>query len=131
LAHRHGGTEGVARQYGDYALVTGASDGIGFAQVGGAVGCRRGLGGWVRISVQALELARRGVNIILLSRTKEKLEAKAKEITAKYPKVRCGERATAALSHVSLLRSKSASLPRTSPCPVRRRRPCPPHPIAG
>lgn len=52
---------------GNWAVVTGASDGIGFAM--------------------AKDLARRGLNVCLISRTKSKLEAAAAEIKAKYPNV--------------------------------------------
>lgn len=52
------------KQFGSWAVVTGASDGIG-----------RGY---------ALELARRGLNVVLISRSKLKLEAVAKEIRDDY-----------------------------------------------
>ncbi|CAF1242077.1 unnamed protein product [Rotaria magnacalcarata] len=48
------------KKIGEWALVTGSTDGIGRAY--------------------AIELAKRGLNIILISRTKEKLEQVAKEI---------------------------------------------------
>jgi len=50
---------------GAWAVVTGSTDGIGKAY--------------------AFECAKRGFNIFLISRTQEKLETVAKEITAKYP----------------------------------------------
>jgi 17beta-estradiol 17-dehydrogenase / very-long-chain 3-oxoacyl-CoA reductase len=49
------------------AVVTGATDGIGKAM--------------------AMELARKGLNIYLISRSQEKLDATSKEILDKYPKV--------------------------------------------
>ncbi|CAK4490989.1 unnamed protein product [Aphanomyces euteiches] len=54
-------------KYGKWAIVTGATDGIGKAQ--------------------AIELARKGLNIVLISRTQSKLDEVAKEITAKYSSV--------------------------------------------
>ncbi|RHY87727.1 hypothetical protein DYB37_003690 [Aphanomyces astaci] len=51
-------------KYGKWAIVTGATDGIGKAT--------------------ALELARKGLNIVLISRTQSKLDEVAKEITTKY-----------------------------------------------
>ena len=47
------------------AVITGATDGIGKAM--------------------AFELAKKGLNIILISRTKERLLESASEIKAKYP----------------------------------------------
>ncbi|NWR77281.1 HSDL1 protein, partial [Centropus unirufus] len=54
----------LVKQYGKWAVVTGSTDGIGKAY--------------------AKELAKRGVNIILISRSKEKLEAVAKSISETY-----------------------------------------------
>jgi len=55
------------RKYGAWAVVTGATDGIGKAY--------------------AFELAKQGLNVILISRTQSKLDACAEEIRAKYPTV--------------------------------------------
>ncbi|XP_025835913.1 hydroxysteroid dehydrogenase-like protein 1 [Agrilus planipennis] len=52
--------QSLVKKYGSWALVTGSTDGIGKAY--------------------AKELAKRGVNIILVSRSQEKLHATAKEI---------------------------------------------------
>ncbi|CAF1189797.1 unnamed protein product [Rotaria sordida] len=52
------------KKFGEWALITGSTDGIGKAY--------------------AIELAKRGFNVILISRTKEKLEQVAKEIQTKY-----------------------------------------------
>ncbi len=52
------------KKFGEWALVTGSTDGIGKAF--------------------AFELAKRGLNVILISRTKEKLEQIATEIQSKY-----------------------------------------------
>ncbi|CAF1272716.1 unnamed protein product [Adineta ricciae] len=52
------------KKFGQWAVVTGSTDGIGKAY--------------------AIELAKRGLNIVLISRTKEKLEQVAKEIQGKY-----------------------------------------------
>jgi len=57
----------IKKKYGSWAMVTGATDGIG-----------KGL---------AFEFARIGLNVIIISRTQSKLEECAKEIQAKYPKV--------------------------------------------
>lgn len=54
-------------KFGKWAIVTGATDGIG-----------KGL---------ALELARKGSNVVLMSRTQKKLEEVRDAILAKYPKV--------------------------------------------
>jgi len=61
------GTKNLKKSYGSWAVVTGATDGIGLAM--------------------ANEFAKNGLNVALLSRTKEKLDKCAAEITAKYPKV--------------------------------------------
>lgn len=53
-------------KFGPWALVTGSTDGIGKAY--------------------AAELAKRGLNLVLVSRTKEKLEQVAKEIQSQSPK---------------------------------------------
>jgi len=53
--------------YGEWAVVTGATDGIGKAY--------------------AFELARSGMNVLVISRTQSKLEELEKEIKAKYPNV--------------------------------------------
>lgn len=53
------------KKFGAWALVTGSTDGIGRAY--------------------AIELARRGLNLILVSRTQEKLDQVAKEIQSKTP----------------------------------------------
>ena len=52
------------KSFGSWAVITGATDGIG--------------------KEYALELARKGLNIVLISRTMSKLEAVAKEIEEKY-----------------------------------------------
>ncbi|NXL92625.1 HSDL1 protein, partial [Alectura lathami] len=54
----------LAKRYGRWAVVTGSTDGIGKAY--------------------AEELAKRGVNIILISRSKEKLEAVSRSISETY-----------------------------------------------
>ncbi|NXY49179.1 HSDL1 protein, partial [Ceuthmochares aereus] len=54
----------LVKQYGKWAVITGSTDGIGKAY--------------------AEELAKRGVNIILISRNKEKLEALSKTISETY-----------------------------------------------
>ncbi|XP_072836643.2 inactive hydroxysteroid dehydrogenase-like protein 1 [Pogona vitticeps] len=58
------GTDLVQR-YGQWAVVTGCTSGVGKSY--------------------AKELAKRGVNVVLISRNKEKLEAVAREITESYP----------------------------------------------
>jgi len=55
------------KKFGEWALITGSTDGIGRAY--------------------AIELAKRGLNVILISRTKEKLEQVAKEIQNKNSSV--------------------------------------------
>mmetsp|Transcript_2204 Transcript_2204/g.2171 ORF Transcript_2204/g.2171 Transcript_2204/m.2171 type:complete len:315 (-) Transcript_2204:116-1060(-) len=57
----------IVKRYGTWSVITGATDGIGKAM--------------------AFELARKGSNILLISRTLEKLEETKKELNAKYPKV--------------------------------------------
>lgn len=57
----------IKRVFGNWAVVTGATDGIGKAM--------------------AFEFARKGCNVVIISRTQSKLDECAKEITAKYPKV--------------------------------------------
>ncbi|XP_063267061.1 inactive hydroxysteroid dehydrogenase-like protein 1 isoform X2 [Prinia subflava] len=59
-----GGEMDLVRKYGKWAVVTGSTDGIGKAY--------------------AEELAKRGVNIILVSRNKEKLEAVSRSISETY-----------------------------------------------
>lgn len=55
----------LKRKFGPWALVTGATDGIGKAM--------------------AFEFARKGLNVVLVSRSKEKLAETEKELRAKYP----------------------------------------------
>merc|ERR1712137_783134 len=55
------------RNYGEWAVVTGASDGIGKAYAG--------------------EFARAGLNVVLISRTQSRLDEAAAEIAAKSPNV--------------------------------------------
>eukprot|EP01035_Chromulina_nebulosa_P038261 gene38261-51677_t len=57
----------IVKKFGQWAVVTGATDGIGKAM--------------------AFELARKGLSIILISRSLEKLEASAAELRTKYPNV--------------------------------------------
>ncbi|NWH56128.1 HSDL1 protein, partial [Geococcyx californianus] len=64
LIPKLGGEIDLVKQYGKWAVVTGSTDGIGKAY--------------------AEELAKRGVNIILISRNKEKLEAVSKSISETY-----------------------------------------------
>ncbi|XP_049806956.1 inactive hydroxysteroid dehydrogenase-like protein 1 [Schistocerca nitens] len=54
----------LVRKFGQWAVVTGSTDGIGKAY--------------------ALELARRGLNIVLISRNQQKLDGVAKEIESKF-----------------------------------------------
>ncbi|NXP81517.1 HSDL1 protein, partial [Ramphastos sulfuratus] len=61
---RLGGKVDLVKRYGKWAVVTGSTDGIGKAY--------------------AEELAKRGVNIILISRNKEKLEAVSRSISETY-----------------------------------------------
>jgi len=55
------------RKYGEWAVITGATDGIGKAY--------------------AFELAKQGLSILLVARSEEKLAETAKELKAKYSKV--------------------------------------------
>ncbi|EGG13265.1 steroid dehydrogenase [Cavenderia fasciculata] len=55
------------KKYGDWAVVTGATDGIGKAY--------------------AYEFAKRGMNIVLISRSQDKLNDEAQKIQSKYPKI--------------------------------------------
>lgn len=55
------------KKFGKWAVVTGATDGIGKAF--------------------AEELARKGLNVLLVSRTQSKLDECAKELSGKYPKL--------------------------------------------
>jgi len=55
----------LKRKYGQWAMVTGATDGIGKAM--------------------AFEFARKGLNVVLVSRSKDKLAETEKELRAKYP----------------------------------------------
>ncbi|CAI5712312.1 unnamed protein product [Peronospora farinosa] len=55
------------KSFGQWGVVTGATDGIGKAL--------------------AMELARKGMNVVLISRTQSRLEEARAEILAKYPKV--------------------------------------------
>jgi 17beta-estradiol 17-dehydrogenase / very-long-chain 3-oxoacyl-CoA reductase len=57
----------LKKVYGPWAVVTGATDGIGEAM--------------------AMELARRGLNVVLLSRDISKLEATKQRINEKYPSI--------------------------------------------
>jgi 17beta-estradiol 17-dehydrogenase / very-long-chain 3-oxoacyl-CoA reductase len=57
----------LKKAYGTWAVVTGATDGIGFAM--------------------AQQMAQQGMNVVLISRSKEKLEVSAQAILAKCPKV--------------------------------------------
>lgn len=56
----------LKRTYGEWAIVTGATDGIGKAM--------------------AFEFCKKGMNVVLISRTKDKLIACQEEIQAKFPK---------------------------------------------
>lgn len=59
----------IVKTYGQWAVVTGATDGIGKAM--------------------AFELAKKGCNVLLISRTQSKLDDCKAEIEAKYPKITC------------------------------------------
>ena len=61
------GGKNITKRYGSWAIVTGATDGIGKAM--------------------AFELAKKGCNIILISRTLQKLNECKAELQNKYPKV--------------------------------------------
>lgn len=60
-------SKNIKKRYGSWAVVTGATDGIGKAM--------------------AFELAKRGLNVVLISRSKDKLIECAAELNAKYAKV--------------------------------------------
>jgi 17beta-estradiol 17-dehydrogenase / very-long-chain 3-oxoacyl-CoA reductase len=60
-------SKNIKKRYGSWTVVTGATDGIGKAM--------------------AFELAKRGLNVVLISRSKDKLIECAAELTAKYPKI--------------------------------------------
>lgn len=57
----------LKKSYGPWAVVTGATDGIGLAM--------------------STEFARQGLNVLLISRTEKKLETCQKELSEKYPSV--------------------------------------------
>lgn len=59
----------IVKSFGQWAVVTGATDGIGKAM--------------------AFELAKKGCNVLLISRTQSKLDDCKAELEAKYPKVTC------------------------------------------
>ncbi len=61
------GGKDLKKKYGLWAVVTGSTDGIGKAM--------------------AFELARKGHNLVLISRSKDKLDSCRDEIITKYPKV--------------------------------------------
>jgi len=61
------GGKNIKKTYGSWAVVTGATDGIGKAM--------------------AFELARKDINIVLISRSKDKLDATAKELKDDYPDI--------------------------------------------
>lgn len=61
------GSGDLRKKYGQWAVVTGATDGIGFAY------CQ--------------QFAKRGVNVVLISRTESKLKEKAQELQALNPKI--------------------------------------------
>ena len=63
------GGKNLKRSYGEWAVVTGATDGIGKAM--------------------AFEPAKKGMSVMLVSRTKDKLDAVKSELLAKYPNVQC------------------------------------------
>jgi 17beta-estradiol 17-dehydrogenase / very-long-chain 3-oxoacyl-CoA reductase len=62
-------SKNIVKTYGQWAIVTGATDGIGKAM--------------------AFELAKKGCNVLLISRTQSKLDECKAEIEAKHPKVTC------------------------------------------
>mmetsp|Transcript_7412 Transcript_7412/g.12467 ORF Transcript_7412/g.12467 Transcript_7412/m.12467 type:complete len:323 (+) Transcript_7412:59-1027(+) len=59
----------IVKTFGQWAVVTGATDGIGKAM--------------------AFELAKKGCNVLLISRAQSKLDDCKAELEAKYPKVTC------------------------------------------
>lgn len=59
----------IVKTFGEWAVVTGATDGIGKAM--------------------AFELAKKGCSVLLISRTQSKLDDCKAELQAKYPKVKC------------------------------------------
>merc|ERR1719261_2184033 len=61
------GGKNLKKAYGEWAVVTGGTDGIGKAM--------------------AFEFARKGMNVMLVARSADKLAAVKAELTAKYPKV--------------------------------------------
>ena len=61
------GGKNLKKSYGEWAVVTGATDGIGKAM--------------------AFEMARKGMSVMLIARSAEKLAAVKAELSAKYPKV--------------------------------------------
>ena len=61
------GGKNLKKAYGEWAVVTGATDGIGKAM--------------------AFEMARKGMNIMLIARSQSKLDAVKKEAQEKYPNV--------------------------------------------
>jgi 17beta-estradiol 17-dehydrogenase / very-long-chain 3-oxoacyl-CoA reductase len=61
------GTGALRKKYGEWAIVTGATDGIGQAY--------------------AMEMARKGLNVVVVSRTQSKLDATKKLIEDKYPSI--------------------------------------------
>jgi 17beta-estradiol 17-dehydrogenase / very-long-chain 3-oxoacyl-CoA reductase len=61
------GGKNLKKCYGEWAVVTGATDGIGKAM--------------------AFELARKGMSVLLVGRSKEKLKAVREELSAKHPHV--------------------------------------------
>jgi 17beta-estradiol 17-dehydrogenase / very-long-chain 3-oxoacyl-CoA reductase len=61
------GGKNLKKCYGEWAVVTGATDGIGKAM--------------------AFELARKGQSVLLIGRSAEKLEACKGELSAKFPHV--------------------------------------------
>ena len=61
------GGKNLKKSFGEWAVVTGSTDGIGKAM--------------------AFEFAKKGLNVVLISRTKDKLDACAKELKDKYSSV--------------------------------------------
>lgn len=64
----------LKRAFGEWALVTGATDGIGLGLHSQSDSC----------AGYAKRLAARGVNVILVSRSQERLDAAAEEIRERY-----------------------------------------------